>query len=134
MKIEPRCLGNDYDHVRKNWDAAVTLLDLYTMNLAAPAQGIKVGMWITTPVQAIRVVAGGNPDNVADRVAYIGVDQPWVRIRPFGSYPYPPYGDRDADHMNWCSGLPGDSAHDPHSRAWCDRMLIALGYDLEDLP
>lgn len=88
-------------------------------------------------IGAFRMVVGGDPENIADRVAFVE-KTPRVRIRDdslgvyHGTYDDDtPYTERRwPEFLDWCSGHKGDGCDDPESRAWCDRMLVALGYEL----
>jgi len=79
---------------------------------------------------ATRVIAGSDPSNIANRVAFIE-KTPRVRFRSFT--------ERD-DFGNWLEGDKGPGGGDPakdgtygfcaESRQWCDNQLILLGYKL----
>lgn len=105
----------------------------------------RVSDWIVVDGYcAGRIVEGGDINKIADRVAFIE-KTPRVRIRRYGT----PFGDareaRDKDFLNWCegneweaSGCGADQDAEklgaygfcPQARAWCDRMLVMLGYEL----
>lgn len=135
MKVNPRRGAwkgypeSDRDYLENNRAAAVQLLDLLvTGNECMP--GTRAGPWMQLDGHGQgRVILGGDPDNVFDRVAFIE-KTPRVRIRAGGYLRYPPYGEKDADGLNWAAGF--GSGPGPETRAWCDLMLIALGYQLED--
>ena len=100
----------------------------------------KVTDWMmdSDGIGAFRMIVGGDPENIAHRVAFIE-KTPRVRIREdyLGlQVQWDDAGNRVGEtrqwpeFLNWCSGYKGDGCNDPESRAWCDRMLIALGYEL----
>ena len=99
----------------------------------------KVSDWIYTEcgTGAFRIVVGGDPGCIADRVAFVG-KTPRVRIRNDyqgvlrGTYDDgTEYTKRQwPEFLNWCEGYKGDDCNDPESRKWCDNMLKALGYEL----
>jgi hypothetical protein len=72
---------------------------------------------------AVRIIEGGNVENVADRVAFIE-KTPRVRIGEFTE---------KEDSNNWEFGPKGCGqeygAYQP-SRDWCDKRLVELGYNL----
>lgn len=83
---------------------------------------------------AMRFVEGTNPDNVANRVAFIE-KTPRVRIAPMDT------SNILSDCRNWRSGPKGqggsgDAAQEQMygfyqpSRDWCDEQLVAMGYVL----
>lgn len=79
-------------------------------------------------IGAMRIKKGGDPDNIDDRVAFIE-KTPRVRIREAFLLSHMP---EIMDFLNWCErDFKGDGPNDPESRAWCDTMLLALGYTLE---
>lgn len=101
---------------------------------------MKVGPWQTVDGYcAARIIQGGDPYRVEDRVAFIE-KTPRVRIRAayhreqHGTYEdggaYVDY--RWEEFLDWCSGTKGNGADDPESREWCDNMLKLLGYELCD--
>lgn len=81
-----------------------------------------------------RVIAGTDPDVVANRVAFIE-KTPRVRIAPYSNEL-----SFLADGVNWASGPKGSGGGDPEvdktygfdpdSRQWCDEQLSLLGYTL----
>lgn len=87
---------------------------------------IKLSDWIMDGHCAMRIVEGGNPDNIVDRVAFIE-KTPRVRVAPC---PYDGY----KDHENWMGGPKGTSEYgrDEISRQWCDTLLKELGYNLDE--
>jgi len=99
---------------------------------------MKLSDWIVKDgFCAMRIVKGGNPDNIADRVAFIE-KTPRVRVAPFNGAPdglsepgsswkYGPKGSGGPDGKNPNNQLYG---FHPPSRAWCDAELIKLGYEL----
>ncbi len=89
---------------------------------------MTAGPWQTVDGYcAARVRVGGNPDKVTDRLAFIQ-KTPKVRIREHSEH----YAVDDA--WNWAEGqhFKGNDASDPEARAWCDRVLLEMGYDLKD--
>lgn len=98
---------------------------------------------------AMRIIEGGDPADISHRVAFIE-KTPRVRIRDdcIGCRYVTGHGGnrQDADRqwpefLNWTEGPKGDGGpgnpetqllygFDPESRAWCDRVLVALGYTL----
>ncbi len=82
---------------------------------------------------AYRALTGGDGrNNIADRVAFIE-KTPRIRIRPY-SMGERMYGGRQwEDFLNWAErDWKGDGPEDQESRDWCDRVLVALGYELEN--
>lgn len=99
---------------------------------------MRVGPWILVPSAgycSMRVVVGGDPQNVADRVAFIEKTGR-VRVRPFSA----------DDHENWRSVARGRGASCDERTAEeqgiygyyrpvrdaCDVLLRAMGYELEE--
>ena len=98
----------------------------------------KVSAWLVVPDAeycCMRIVEGGDPNNIADRVAFIE-KTPRVRFEAFV--------DIDNDWKKWrqgdkgCGGAwnsdheaLGQYGYDPESRAWCDEELKKMGYELE---
>jgi hypothetical protein len=86
---------------------------------------MKVGPWqVVDGFCTARVIEGGDPDKIADRVAFIE-KTPRIRIREavqFGS-DYP-------DFLNWAEGPRGLGPDDPEPQQWCDDMLKLLGYEV----
>lgn len=88
----------------------------------------------------MRIVEGGDPNNIADRVAYIE-KTPRVRVKPFS--PRRP-GDITEDNEAWEQGPKGSGGNVSHggpiygryppSREWCDKRLVELGYELPEEP
>jgi hypothetical protein len=89
---------------------------------------------------ATRVLVGSDPDKIENRYAFIE-KTPRVRIRHhrFGT---DNYGKRIwYDGLDWVEGPKGSGGgtpevdltygFDPASREWCDKVLVALGYDLQ---
>ena len=97
---------------------------------------MRVSNWLVAPEAdhcCMRIVEGGDPANIADRVAFIEKTAR-VRVKPFTEVD---------DFKNWRQGYKGtggawDSDHkalgqygyDLSSRAWCDAELVKLGYEL----
>lgn len=97
----------------------------------------KISGWVDDVGCAYRYFTGTDGTLAENRVALIE-NTPRVRIREsylgaeVVSYDS---GDREIirhwpEHLDWCSGVKGDGPDDPESQAWCDRMLVALGYQL----
>jgi hypothetical protein len=85
---------------------------------------MKVSPWQVVDEYCVaRVIEGGNPDNVLDRVAFIE-KTPRVRIRRNV------YSSSCPDFLNWAEGFKGDGPNDDISRKWCDSMLELLGYEV----
>ncbi len=79
---------------------------------------------------AYRAVAGTDGELIAIRYAFIE-KTPRIRIREYSLGEYK--GTRNwEDFLNWASGNKGDGPEDQESRDWCDRVLVALGYELEN--
>ena len=100
------------------------------------------GPWTYTDQDKIgvyRAIKGKDGNDIANRVAFIE-KTPRVRIREDylgverGSYEDgEEYKTRRwPEHLDWCSGYKGDGPDDTESREWCDRMLTALGYTVEN--
>lgn len=97
----------------------------------------KITDWIEHDGCWIRLLKGGNPDDVRARVALIE-KTPRVRIREayfredVGYYEdggkYVEY--RWAEWLDWCYGLEGETVEE--SKEWCDKMLALLGYEKEE--
>ena len=98
---------------------------------------MKVSPWIVfEEICAVRIIEGGDVNNVADRVAFIE-KTPRVRIMPFVW--------DDTDWQHWHQGPKGSGGGDGHlpenklygfyppSRKWCDEQLISLGYELPEV-
>lgn len=94
----------------------------------------KLSGWIVVEGHcAMRILEGGNPAQLASRVAFIE-KTPRVRVRPFT--------DGETDHKGWRCGPKGSGGTDAEangyygfdmdSRAWCDAELLAMGYDVPD--
>lgn len=85
-----------------------------------PAEQVKLGKWQTLDGHGVgRVREGGDPDNIADRYAFIE-KTPRVRVAPY----------TEDDHKNWKQvGWGGDYMV---SRFECDGALTLLGYDLAE--
>lgn len=78
----------------------------------------------------------GNPENLADRVAFIE-KSPRVRIRHMDKRDSR-YGGMDrtlspeqTDWLNWTSGNKGSGPDDPQSRKWCEDMLTLMEVDFQ---
>ena len=94
---------------------------------------MKLSDWIAhDDFCAMRIVGGGEPSELADRVAFIE-KTPRVRVAPFTN--------KSDDWKNWKCGpkgsgggvapsIDGTYGFDADSRAWCDEQLIRLGYSL----
>lgn len=89
---------------------------------------MKVSDWTIVDGAAVRY-AGTDPDNVNSRVAVIE-KTPRVRIRPFYLGQTSENGRNWPEFLDWSEGPKGNGPDDEASRAWCDKMLIALGYEL----
>jgi hypothetical protein len=99
---------------------------------------IRLSPWtVVHEYCAMRFVEGTDPNDVANRVAFIE-KTPRIRIFPFDH-------DHENDFRNWKYGPKGrgcpydeDAARveaygfHPPSRDWCDRELLKLGYVLPD--
>lgn len=84
--------------------------------------------WIMVDHCATRVVKGGNPLILTDRVCFIE-KTPRVRVNCYG---YCLDGGRGLDEDIWLYGPKGDGqlcGLDEKSRAWCDSMLVLLGWE-----
>lgn len=95
---------------------------------------------------ATRVLVGTDPDKIENRYAFIE-KTPRVRIRDYriGTNHY---GDpcvesrRWSEGLDWVEGPKGSGGgtpeldftygFDPSSREWCNKVLVALGYDLQN--
>ena len=96
---------------------------------------MKVTGWIIHEGYcAFRMVEGGDPESVADRVAFI---EKSARVR------IAPYTDIHTDYLNWegvCRGTGGSGDHeaqlqygfDPECREACDEALVKMGYELTE--
>jgi hypothetical protein len=95
---------------------------------------MKTSDWIAVDGYcAMKIIHGGDPENIADRVAFIE-KTPRVRVAPFDGKP----GSCLETPDNWKQGPKGDSGgdpekdqtygYDPDSRKWCDAELSAMGY------
>lgn len=102
----------------------------------------KLGPWTMTPdaCGAYRALVGKDGEEIANRFAFIE-KTPRVRIRDYNlgtQWDWNDRGDKIAerrqweDFLNWASGDKGDGPEDQESRDWCDRVLVALGYELEN--
>lgn len=80
-----------------------------------------IAAWIDMDGFSVRVVVGGDANNIADRMAFIE-DTPRIRIAP--------YTEKD-DYKNWKNGNRGAGCQDIDSREWCDNELVELGYTLK---
>lgn len=86
---------------------------------------MKVGPWQLADNSecVMRIREGGDPNNIADRVAFIE-KTPRIRIRP--------YNPQWADHLNWAEApFKGPYGGDIHSREWCDMALVLFGYEFD---
>ena len=103
---------------------------------------MQVTNWILINGGAMRVLLGKDPEVIANRVAFVE-KTPRVRIRPECLGVYREHDDAGnvvyetrqwPEFLNWCEGHghKGDGPEDEESRAWCDRMLVALGYILPE--
>src|SRR5258708_7201167 len=91
------------------------------------------------PSCCMRFIEGTNPDNGANRVAFIE-KTPRVRVAPYD----PEDADTEYDGTNWKQGPKGMGGNCeygtyeaqkiygfyPPSRKWCDEELIKMGYIL----
>ena len=97
----------------------------------------KISDWVSDDTCAYRHVVGKDGNLPENRVAMIE-KTPRVRIREsYLGIEVVRYdsGDQEItrrwpEHLDWCSGYKGDGPNDAESRAWCDGMLKALGYQL----
>lgn len=93
----------------------------------------KVSDWILVEdgCGACRVIEGTDPNNIANRVAFIE-KTPRIRIREAKVY----HIDGNSvmapdDWMNWASGpMKGDGPEDEEARKWCDDALRLFGYEV----
>lgn len=88
--------------------------------------GIKVSPWTQLPDSewcAMRYIEGTDPEDVANRVAFI---EKTPRVR------YLPPTEESEDWRNWHGAWKGDDGHCPAARGWCDTHLLALGYIVPD--
>lgn len=99
---------------------------------------IKISGWVSGEGCAYRYVVGKDGTLAENRVAFIE-KTPRIRIREdyLGStLTWSDSGDvayrerQWPEWLDWCSGDKGDGPNDTESRAWCDGMLKALGYEL----
>lgn len=87
--------------------------------------------WIDYKGCAMRTIAVADPEDASRRVALIQ-KAPRVRIREDYIGRSETHGERNTrlwgEYLDWCEGSKGYGPDDERSRAWCDRMLAALGY------
>ncbi|PNG50335.1 MULTISPECIES: hypothetical protein [unclassified Variovorax] len=89
-----------------------------------PAAGQRLTAWLAVPGAhhcSMRCIEGTDINEVANRVAFIE-KTPRVRNAPFT--------DLHTDYRNWHPGSKGDDGWDAESQAWCDGLLLNLGYVL----
>lgn len=102
----------------------------------------KISAWIKTDCGcgAYRSIAGKNGDLIENRVAFIE-KTPRVRIREYYLGTEREWDDagnvvsenrRWPEFLDWYCGDKGDGPDDIESRKWCDKMLVAMGYDLSE--
>lgn len=102
----------------------------------------KLSKWTLTECStgAFRYRAGTDGNDIDNRYAFIE-KTPRIRIRESYLGTEKHWDDngvvysvdrRWPEFLDWCSGTKGDGPCDPNSRKWCDTMLVALGYELED--
>lgn len=86
-----------------------------------------------------RAISGKDGSHLANRVAFIE-KTPRVRIRDYslgiekewdGEGNVISLERRWPEFLDWCEGTKGDGPDDAESRAWCDKMLTALGYEIK---
>lgn len=101
----------------------------------------KLTKWVVTDCGCgvYRALEGTDGNEIANRVAFIE-KTPRVRIREYrlgeDRGTYEDGGEyierRWPEFLDWYCGPKGSGPNDSESRAWCDRMLIAMGYKLEN--
>jgi len=102
----------------------------------------KLSKWTETECGcgAYRSLAGKDGNEIANRVAFIE-KTPRVRIRDYHLGTERDWDDagnivaetrRWPEHLDWYCGYKGSGPDDPESREWCDRILVAMGYELEN--
>lgn len=102
----------------------------------------KLTKWTVTDCGcgAYRAIEGTDGNHVGNRVAFIE-KTPRVRIRSYylgTNTRWNDAGDKVSEerqwpeHLDWCCGPKGSHHDDAESREWCDRMLVAMGYTLEN--
>lgn len=102
----------------------------------------KVGKWTVDEdgIGSYRALAGKAGNEIANRVAFIE-KTPRVRIRSYYLGTERAWDDagnivretrRWPEFLDWYCVDKGSGPDDPESREWCDRMLIAMGYELEN--
>lgn len=102
----------------------------------------KLTKWTVTDCGcgAYRAVAGKDGNEIANRVAFVE-KTPRVRIREYYLGTEKDWDDAGnivaerrlwPEHLDWYCGVKGDGHADPESREWCDKMLTAMGYELEN--
>jgi hypothetical protein len=109
----------------------------------------RLSDWIMVEHCATRIVRGGNVDNIDDRVAFI---EKTPRVKLNNSLRTVDYGvhhfsiecengigatvpeEYIGNRSIWISGNKGstDYGKDERSREWCDEMLKALGWEVEE--
>lgn len=93
---------------------------------------MKVGPWTTIEDGAACRTRAATPNDLVEHRMAVIEKTPRVRIRP-DRYRHRNGGEDWAEHLDWAEGPKGYGPDDPNSRAWCDRVLIALGHDLVDI-
>lgn len=89
--------------------------------------GVTVSSWVDDPEAShcsMRIVVGGDPMKIADRVAFIE-KTPRIRTNKFTTH--------RGDFENWSEGPDGHAPEygkHEESRDWCDRELVRRGYVL----
>lgn len=102
----------------------------------------KLSKWVEdeSGCGAYRAFADSDGSMIANRVAFIE-KTPRVRIRPYYLGTEKHWDDAGnivaekrqwPEFLDWYCGEKGSGPDDPESREWCDRMLIAMGYTLEN--
>lgn len=94
-----------------------------TEGTQAHTNGPELSDWMAVPGAeycSMRILAGTNPDDVRNRVAFIE-KTPRVRLHSCDE------NRLSRDSRNWLIGYVGDGGHDPRSQAWCDAALLSMG-------
>jgi len=110
-------------------DRSIRDLDVYvtrpirTEGMQTETHGPKLSDWMAVPGSehcSMRILAGTNPDDVRNRVAFIE-KTPRVRVHAYDE------NQGAHDFRNWLPGYAGDGGQDPESQAWCDAALLSMG-------
>ena len=102
----------------------------------------KLAKWTVTECGcgAYRAIAGTDGNIIANRAAFIE-KTPRIRIRDYYLGAEREWDDAGnivtehriwSEHLDWYCGPKGHNHEDAESRAWCDRILTAMGYELEN--